>query len=135
LDRSWQQNKSWLTPCFTQKKKTLESDGYLCSHITSACCLPNNRPGDKIYLICHDHYLTFCWWLNPMNPFILNQQCCFVPYKNLHQVRKRTFVSCPSFIAEPLKDVNVLYLIVRLYTWMLSAVILNTIFHYITNCV
>jgi len=53
---------------------------------------------------CHDDYLTFCWWLNTMNLFILNPPCCFIPYKNLHQVRKRTYVSCPSFIAETLKD-------------------------------
>jgi hypothetical protein len=46
---------------------------------------------------CHDHYWDFCWWMNTINPFILNQPCCFVPYKNLHHVRKRTYVSCPSF--------------------------------------
>jgi hypothetical protein len=44
-------NKPYLTPCFTQKKKTLGSDVYLGSYITSTFCLPNDRPDDKIYLI------------------------------------------------------------------------------------
>ena len=56
---------------------------------------------------CDDHYLDFCWWLNTINPFILNQPCCFVPYKNLHHVRKRSYVSCPSFIAETLKGTTI----------------------------
>ena len=37
-------------------------------------------------------------------PVYFKSTMLFCPYENLHQVRKRTYVSCPNCIAETLKD-------------------------------